>query len=317
MVQHTGAICVHKGMLRHQFPDLQWLKQKVAQRFVNSRGQIGWPTVILNVKAGETYRDNIVGPLSFFSNDCGSSIVSVGKGETRVPDDFFFMSNPGEVYTLGIERRAAATTFNIHFGERWAEDTWLALHASEKDLNNGHSHATGRFEFYNKLYRKDATVIALISQLRHADNQEQLKRDQLLYMLLAHLMKEHYSATQKETLLSATRESTRKEILRRLHLATDYIHAGYCQSITLEDLSEVSSLSRFHFLREFRRAFGKAPHQYVMELRMQKAKTLLQDSTMDIQDVGRAVGFDTASSFSRQFKNQTGSYPGAWREASA
>lgn len=62
-------------MFCQSFPDLAWLKKQAESRFANQRGwnnqalsHTGWPTVILNVRAGETYRDNIPGPLSLFTN---------------------------------------------------------------------------------------------------------------------------------------------------------------------------------------------------------------------------------------------------------
>lgn len=309
-------------MLCHQFPDLQWLKNQAEQRFFSGAGpngaklnHRGWPTIMLNVKAGETFRDNIPGPLSLFSNESGSSLVTAGNYTTVVPEDCFFMTNPGQRYTLEVEKKSPAVTFNIHFGEFWAEEVWSSLLTNPKQLEQDDARTSGTFAFYNKLYRKDSVMDQLIAELKSPINQDALKRDQILYNLLTHLLRQHYCATEKETLLSAAKASTRLEVLRRLHLATDFIYANYNDTITLEQLSAVSTLSRFHFLREFKRAFGKAPHQFLMDIRINKAKHLLSVSAMEVKDVGTAVGFDTSSSFSRQFRNQVGVYPTAWRAA--
>lgn len=309
-------------MLVHQFPDLQWLKQQAEQRFFSGNGPSGaalnhrgWPTVILNVAAGETYRDNIPGPLSLFSNVAGTSRVGVDGYTTSVPDDCFFITNPGQRYTLEIDREAKAETLNVHFGELWLEDSLSALRPHELLLDQAGTSTANIFPFYNKLYRKDETVKQLSARLKSCPNSAPLKRDEILFALVSHLLVTCRGAAQKETLLSAAKASTRQEVLRRLYRATDYIHATYQANLSLHDLASVSALSRFHFLREFKRAFGISPHQYVMDLRISRAKDLLRTTSMEVHAVGRSVGFDTASSFSRQFRNQVGVYPTTWRAA--
>ena len=74
-------------MLIHEFPDLEWLKNKTENGFSDRKawnGQSidhdGWPTIILNVKTNsEIYRLNIKGSLTLFLNISGESTASVGQ----------------------------------------------------------------------------------------------------------------------------------------------------------------------------------------------------------------------------------------------
>src|SRR6185295_19842637 len=113
-------------MILNEFPDLAWLKRQISERFSNRQGwggrilkDSGWPTVILNTQATNVKRDNIPGPLSFFTNIRGTSWVNVNGEPVKINADFFFLTNPGQSYSLEINQKAE--TFNIHFGEQFGE----------------------------------------------------------------------------------------------------------------------------------------------------------------------------------------------------
>src|SRR4051812_20782388 len=114
-------------MVHTEFPNLQWLKSQAEQSFAARKawnGRVlakkGWPTVILNVKTNNAYRDNIRGPLSVFSNIRGESVVEASKRRVKVKEGFFFVTNHDEYYTLQVDQRNTET-FNIHFGEYFAD----------------------------------------------------------------------------------------------------------------------------------------------------------------------------------------------------
>lgn len=262
--------------LYHVFPDLQWLKKQAETGFAGT----GWPDVMLNVKSSQVFRDNIKGPLSLFSNVSGSSFVTVDGRTSRVSDDYFFLTNNTQRYTLEIK---SAETYNIHFGV------------------DGHD-----TEFYNKLYPKDDVVTEL--QRRLLQDVTRLEREELLTQLYTHLLRVNRREKTKVESLSAAKASTREEVIRRLHLATDFIYNYYNTDLTLDELSRVSMLSKFHFLRAFKEAFGVPPHKFLNQVRIAKAKELLKCNT-NVSSVGRLVGISESSSFSRLFKNETGVYP--------
>src|ERR1041385_8265482 len=115
-------------MVLNEFPDLTWLKQQINSRFENRIGvngrilkEQGWPTVLLNVKTNGISRDNIKGPFSLFGNLKGSSFVKVENRKIKVTDDHFFITNSGQNYSLEVDERTETETFNIHFGDQFAD----------------------------------------------------------------------------------------------------------------------------------------------------------------------------------------------------
>jgi AraC family transcriptional regulator len=81
----------------------------------------------------------------------------------------------------------------------------------------------------------------------------------------------------------------------------------------LEELARVAGISRFHFAREFKRMTGVPPHQYLVKLRIQRAKSLLEGTTMPLSEVGLQSGFSHQSHFSRLFRRFTGTTPQSYR----
>jgi AraC family transcriptional regulator len=286
-------------MLYHAFPDLRWLKTQAENRFASGKTwngeQLptqGWPTVLLNVKSGSVFRDNIPGPLSLFSNISGESYVRVDGRTSVVNDDYFFITNNTQRYTLEIK---TAETFNVHFGQNWLHNI-----VDNREV-----------EFFNKLYPKDDVVRYLQAQLK-LPAKTNFEREELLTQLVVHLLRVNNGEKIKLENLSTAKLATREEILRRLHLATDFIYGYYSSDLSLDDLSKVAMLSKFHFLRAFKQAFGVAPHKFLNNVRMEKAKDLLK-SDLEIAAIGKMVGINDSSSFSRLFKNEIGVYPSIFR----
>jgi AraC-like DNA-binding protein len=104
------------------------------------------------------------------------------------------------------------------------------------------------------------------------------------------------------------------DILQRLGRARDFIDHCYDHPLNLDQISEKACFSRYHFLRLFRQAFNKTPHQYLIERRIEKAKELLSSDTLRVTDVCFEVGFQSLGSFSSLFHKYVGHAPVTYRE---
>lgn len=300
-------------MILNEFPDLEWLREQIRTRFERRKrwdgeqlAHTGWPNVMLQVKAGETFRDNLEGPFSLFGNVSGTSWVTVDNRRIKVDEDHFFISNQGQTYTLEIDKSMPAETFNIHFGEHFAEEAIQSFHALSHLLENSFEVRPTAFAFHNRLIRKTPAIQRLVNDLRQ--NKDPLREEEKLLDLFRLVYLDEQQVTGIEDHLPPVKQSTREEVLKRILLSIDYIYTFYSRPLSLHELAAVSCLSRFHFLRLFKAAVGKTPHQFITEVRLQKAMELLS-SRMEINQVARRVGFDNPSSFSRLFYNQTGQYP--------
>jgi AraC-like DNA-binding protein len=109
------------------------------------------------------------------------------------------------------------------------------------------------------------------------------------------------------------RRAIPSELYRRLWKARRFIDGSYHLPIDLDAISDEACLSPYHFLRLFRMAFNKTPHQYLTERRIEKAKELLTSSGLSVTDVCLEVGFESLGSFSTLFHKRVGYPPIAYR----
>jgi AraC-like DNA-binding protein len=105
--------------------------------------------------------------------------------------------------------------------------------------------------------------------------------------------------------------SARDGLLR----AKDRIDAHYSEPLDVRGLARTAGLSEAHFSRQFHRAFGESPHQYVIARRMSRAAALLVAGDRPIAEICRSVGLRSIGSFTTMFGRRFGVSPGAYRSA--
>jgi AraC family transcriptional regulator len=169
-----------------------------------------------------------------------------------------------------------------------------------------------RLELHNKLYKKTNSLNGLLLDLKRSGD-DRLKEEEKLYEVLLYLFNEGKRIEQIEAGLPSVKNSTRKEIFKRLADATDFIYSNPHQDISLDSLAAISCLSKFHFLRLFKIAFGMTPHRFVNDVKIQQATSLLTNTKLEVKAISKKLGFKDSSTFSRLFFAQTGLYPSQLR----
>lgn len=103
------------------------------------------------------------------------------------------------------------------------------------------------------------------------------------------------------------------DIYKRLWRARQLMDDCYDRPLNLEELSREACFSRYHFIRLFKQAFDKTPHQYLINKRIERAKELLARSELRVTDVCFEVGFQSLGSFSAMFHRHVGTSPIIYR----
>lgn len=307
-------------MILNQFPDLSWLKNQAEKSFSDRKGwggrslpTNGWPNVILNVRTQSICRDHIRGPLSIFTNISGESYVEAENRRVKIKNDFFYVTNHDQYYTLEVDQRKAET-FNVHFGEYFSDQVWAALRSKPERLLDENSFFVPfeKVNFHNRLHVKTPAFNRVLSDLQQTAGNPTAMEEKL-FELMTLLLKDDTELEKSIHQLPLIKRATRQEIMKRLLHATDLIYAHYDQDLSLDTLAAASCLSKFHFLRLFKLAFNKTPHQFTNDIRATKAKELLKNSKENVVDIAKSLGFRDASTFSRMFYNQVGVYPSQYR----
>src|SRR6476661_7732461 len=102
---------------------------------------------------------------------------------------------------------------------------------------------------------------------------------------------------------------------RHLLRARDLADARYFEPLGVDDLARAAGLSRAHFSREFRRAFGESPHAYLLTRRLERAAALLRSTDRSVADICMSVGLQSVGSFTTSFTRTYGVSPTAYRAA--
>jgi AraC-like DNA-binding protein len=102
---------------------------------------------------------------------------------------------------------------------------------------------------------------------------------------------------------------------RHLVRAKDLADARYFEPLGVADLAEAARLSQAHFSREFRRAFGESPHQYLLTRRLERAAALLRTTDRSVADICLSVGLQSVGSFTTSFGRMFGKTPTQYRAA--
>jgi AraC-like DNA-binding protein len=102
---------------------------------------------------------------------------------------------------------------------------------------------------------------------------------------------------------------------RHLLRARDLADARYAEPLGVGDMARAAGLSRGHFSREFRRAFGESPHAYLLTRRLERAAAMLRRTDRSVTEICLAVGLQSLGSFTTSFTRTYGMSPRAYRAA--
>ena len=310
-------------MLLKEFPDIHWLKSKIKEDFSDQQGWAGqslkhpgWPNVVINARGRQLPREDIKGTLSLFSNIKGKSVVSVDGLGVPVGTDHFYVTNPGQTYSLGIEEENTET-LNIHFGAHFLSQISDHLNKREESqlLEPGEDSSAEEVCFYNRLIAIDSDMQSNIQAALDAGRgEDEMHLEEALFPLILSLIGFQHQAVKKLLHLPVLKRSTREELGKRLYRAVDYMHAHLHQPISLDHLAGISCISKFHFMRLFKHTFQQSPHQYLTGLRLQKAEALLSQSDLALKDIALAIGLENTSSLTRLFSNHFLMTPSQYRK---
>jgi AraC-like DNA-binding protein len=103
-------------------------------------------------------------------------------------------------------------------------------------------------------------------------------------------------------------------LYKRVVQAKAFIDNNYPDKIDIDNISDEAYFSKFHFIRLFKKIYGKTLHQYLTSVRIEKAILLLKKGK-PVSEVCYAVGFESLSAFGSLFKRLVGVTPSAFLES--
>jgi AraC family transcriptional regulator len=150
-------------------------------------------------------------------------------------------------------------------------------------------------------------ALALLQEVRAGAPGGRICGESLATALLAHLLR-----TRSDVRLPAQGASLSKA---KLGLVLEHIAGHLGAGLSLRGLADLVQMDVFRFVRAFKKSTGLPPHRYVLQVRIDRAKTLLRDPMLSIGEVALQTGFATPSHFSTTFRRMTRTTPRSFREA--
>ncbi|OGV62056.1 MAG: hypothetical protein A2283_23545 [Lentisphaerae bacterium RIFOXYA12_FULL_48_11] len=175
-------------------------------------------------------------------------------------------------------------------------------------------HALTKSKFFSpdnpiiKTGREDL-LLDLFTDIVDAIKSNQPALQQVLAGATGYILSLLYSAQQSNL-------EGQKNVAAAIHEAIRLMNGRIESELDLKQLARKLNVSYTWFRRSFLQHTGLSPYQYLLQLRVAKARSLLAGTTMTIQQTAFHAGFESEQYFCRLFKKKTGLTPGEWREQS-
>lgn len=249
----------------------------------------------------------------------GSKSYKINGRSLTVYPDYFLSMNKNTSFESSILSREYVQSLSVSFSSTFVNDTLAAFTKPTSFLLDN-------FSTYNSLepYFPESLLRVkrnLKFNLKHIGRyiHTNISDDNLLEEYLHHTFINYAEIVfsdvlLKEDCLNCSKKNTKKELIKRLGIAKDFMYCYYNQPITLAEIAANSCLSVNHLLRTFKQAFGETPYQFLTKIRLMRANDLLKNSRYPLNEVVSMVGFECSSSFIRLYRSHFSQTPGSFRQ---
>lgn len=253
-------------------------------------------------KTAEDHRDGKSGDLTLYFAFGGKVNYKFGRRQVNVFPGSFLCLKPGTQYHTVIDSPEPVQVFAVAFDAGFVEDFLLSWGIMNSKVLSCES------LFDETLYPCVGdiryTINHLVSLLNEGCQDDLLLSDHLYHCLINFCgvhRREVLTATEK---LESLKPVSRAGICVRLHYVREHLYSHYDQDITLEELASNASMSVNYLLRMFKQAFNCSPHQYLMRLRLQRAKEYLENTDYPVNEIVGMIGLTCSSSFIELFRKR-------------
>lgn len=247
----------------------------------------------------------------------GRELCRLDGRSLRIDDDVYLIINEDTAYDIRIAASRSVESFAIEFRRGLAEEVLasmvLPLHSG---LECPDAQLPYPVRFTECLRAHDSLVSPPLRFIRHHARraaQDDGWYDEQLLFLFERMLRGEQQIQKTIGRIPAVRRSTRRELFRRVSLATDYIESNYESDLTLTDVASAASMSRCHLLRWFTLIHGKTPREYLQRRRLQAAMHLLELDDTPIEEIAAEVGL-ARSTLARRMRRHIGTLPTVFRQ---
>lgn len=262
---------------------------------------------------GKQY-DFVVGknylPLTLLINRNGKLTIETENDIHNLVNNSSFVINEARKFRLAYQSPNSSDVLVVFFSKdfvrRLIDDTTEGEFVSFKSPDQFFEKVQNEDVIYSNIYEN------IISDFDSFRNNE-LHYKERAEELMTNIILNQRSVLNEINTLPFKRKSTKLEIYKRLNRSVDYMQSCFSDNLLLDDIAKHSALSKYHFLRMFKLFYKTTPFEYILLLRINKAKELLQTSNKSISEICYELGFESVPTFITKFRKRTGLTPGKYR----
>ncbi|MFH6983503.1 helix-turn-helix transcriptional regulator [Marinoscillum luteum] len=278
-------------MFASQFPD-----QSTISRLRNQPSPDGqhltWPDVLVQSRY-RTYEKSV--PESSFAlfalKSPGEATFRVGGKHLRICQQTLCLINPYEAFEYRIEANEAVEVQNLHLSLSTYRQLMHAMGTSPDRLLNHPAESEAPAEWPHHLYYMDPAMKGLLDQYHSLNSEDFLTG---IGTLLQRLSAQNQQVTKR---IPSQKRATQKELAKRVAMGRDLIFSAYNDpDLTLDRICAEVFMSKFHFIRVFKQAYGLTPHQLIRHIRILKAQEYLKTGQMTLEHIAYKVGLQEPNS---------------------
>ena len=258
----------------------------------------GWRLTEFRCQAGPQDRpyEEQHGRFSIAAVAEGSFTYRASHGTALLHPGALLLGNAGACFQCGHEHAKG--------------DRCLALHMTPAYFEEAATGAAGssRFRFRQAMLPAGAATLPLGLMLERGAGRVALAAESLVATVVERVL----SLASGETPAAGLPPHDARRISRVLR----HIEAHAEDALDLDRLAGIAAMSKYHFLRSFRRAVGAPPYRYLLNLRLRRAAQALAHGEEPVASVALGAGFGDLSTFNRRFRRSFGTTPLGWRRQS-
>lgn len=231
-------------------------------------------------------------------------IVRKGRGICKVDEKTHFVEEndamliyPGMEYSFVADPEEGCAVLWIGF---------VGMRAQDCVMHSGFSEGTlvRRTELVQKL----ETLVEKMLEVKEMTFANDMRRNGMLKLFFAELIEEYTDTISKKNV------HQNQETSDYIKDAIAYIAQNYSQNIKINELADYVGVNRSYLASSFKKATGYSPKEYLLSLRMERAKSLLETTDMAVSSISNSIGYSDQLAFSRMFKRYTGVSPTIYRD---
>ena len=203
---------------------------------------------------------------------------------------------PGISFRSSCNRPRELTVFSL--------DPLMVAEIASVESRNGNSEILPQFAIRDPLVRE--LGIALDRELTSMHPSPRIYAESLAMALASHVFTNYANPMDPNPLVLTP-------ITHQLRRSIEFMNDRSSQDLTLSEIAAAANMSKYHFAKSFREMMKIAPHQYLIKLRIEKARKLLLIDSLSVEEIANRVGYADKTHFAAQFQRIVGVTPHVYR----